>query len=256
MKRKEEMPKIEFLDDCLLVNNEILVLGDVHLGYEDILAGKGIFPRRQLKDTIEKLNSIFWDLNLRAIKLKQIIICGDLKHEFGEISNAEWRETIGLLDFLIEKCENVILIKGNHDSILEPIARKKGINLKDYYNFQGVCFLHGHKIKENWIKKSEILIIAHLHPAITLSDEYKTEKYRCFLQGKWKRKQIYVLPSFSNISTGYDLTKHHYKTRKKYEFLVIPEKNLKNFEIIIYDNKEKKKYGFGKLKKFIDKNKI
>ena len=64
---KNQTPVIEFMNDCLLIDKNILVLADLHIGYEDILAGKGIFPRRQLKDIIEKLNGIFWDLNMKGI---------------------------------------------------------------------------------------------------------------------------------------------------------------------------------------------
>ena len=140
------VPEIRILNGALLINGKILVLSDLHIGYEDIIAGRGVFPRTQLKDIIEKLNGVFWDLDMEGIKIKQIIICGDLKHEFGEISDVEWRETLKLLDYLIDKCKNIVLIKGNHDNILGPIAKKKEIKLKDYYKKGGVCFLHGNKI--------------------------------------------------------------------------------------------------------------
>jgi len=252
IKTKKIDPTIEIMNDCLLIDKEILVLGDFHMGYEDILAGKGVFPRTQLKTTIEKLNDIFWNLNLKAVRLKQIIICGDLKHEFWEISDAEWRETTKILDYLVDKCKDIILIRGNHDKILGPITGKRGVKLKEYYKIKGICFLHGHELYENCLGGVDILIMAHLHPAISISDEYKYEKYKCFLRGKWKRKRVYILPSFSEVNIGYDLIRKDDKIRNKKnkkDFLIIPEDKLKNFEIIIYNNKEKTEYNFGKLKK-------
>jgi len=255
--KKQDKTKIEFMNDCLLIDNGILVLSDLHLGYEDVLVGRGIFPRIQLKDILNKLNNIFWDLNLRGIKLKQIVICGDLKHEFGEISDSEWRETIKLLDFLLEKVNEIILIKGNHDNILGPIVSKREVKLKDYYKIRDICFLHGDKLEERWVKDSKILILGHLHPAVSISDEYKREKYKCFLKGKWKRKQVYVLPSFSEISNGYDLTRiddegiEKRKREVRREFFIIDDKKLKNFEVIIFNNKEGKSYNFKKLKSLI-----
>jgi len=252
VKIKNISPKIKIMRDSLLVNNEILVLSDLHIGYEDVLAGKGIFPRRQLKDIIEKLNGIFFDLNMEGVKLKQIVICGDLKHEFGEISDAEWRETVKLLDFLIKQCKDIVLVQGNHDKILGPIARKREIKLKDYYLVGDVCFLHGDKLHEDCLDKCKTIVTGHLHPSITLGDDYKNEKYKCFLKGRWKRKQVYVLPSFSDVSFGYDLMRKDGNE----EHLFIHYKKLKGFEVIVYNNKNKEEYNFGKLKKLIKKQEI
>ena len=250
MKLKNEKPKIEFVKDALLINQQILAFSDLHIGYEDVLAGRGIFPRHQIKDIIGKLNGIFFDLNMRGIKLEKIIICGDLKHEFGEISNVEWRETIKILDFLVKQCKEVILIKGNHDTFLEPIAKKRGILLKTHYNISGVCFLHGDRLHGACLDGCKIVVFGHLHPSITISDEYKKEKYKCFLKGSWKRKIVYILPSFSEVSLGYDL----FNDNRKISSLIVDDKKLRNFEIIIYNNQDKKEYSFGKLSKFRKNN--
>ena len=241
------VPEIRILNGALLINGKILVLSDLHIGYEDIIAGKGVFPRTQLKDIIEKLNGVFWDLDMEGIKIKQIIICGDLKHEFGEISDVEWRETLKLLDYLIDKCKNIVLIKGNHDNILGPIAKKKEIKLKDYYKKGGVCFLHGNKIYEGCFADCSVVVMGHLHGAISISDKYKKEKYKCFLKGKWKGKVIYILPSFSDVSFGYDLIRWGDEVGRK-GFLIIENSKLKKFSAIVYNNKDKKAYNFGKLK--------
>ncbi|MDD5193471.1 MAG: metallophosphoesterase [Candidatus Nanoarchaeia archaeon] len=250
---------IKFLEDSLLINKEILVLSDVHIGYEEYLYRESLFQRMQLKEIIKKLTRIFDYLDKEKIFIKKIIILGDLKHEFGEISDAEWRETLYVLDFLSSKIkltgrnknkEKIILIKGNHDTILGPIARKKDIQLKDYYKIKKFCFLHGNKLYKDCLKNSNILVLGHLHPSITLSDEYKREKYKCFLKGKWKNKQVYILPSFSDISFGYDLRLLN-EEKHSDGFLIIPSKTLNNFKVIIYNNKENQEYDFGKLKGLI-----
>lgn len=285
-KNPEKNVEIRYLQDSLLIDNSILVLGDLHIGYEEHLTKSGIFPRVQLKEIIEKLNSIFWDLAMEGKKIKKVIILGDLKHEFNQISEAEWSETIKLLDYLDEKIikikvgkkedqnssvndknivnnqkqeERIILIKGNHDNILGPIAKKKEVVLKESYEYEGICFMHGDKLGKGIIDKkcfdgSKILILGHLHPAITLSDDYKREKYKCFLNGKWKingkTKEVYIIPSFSPISIGYDLNSiENSKENDKKDFLIVNNKELLNFKIIIYNNKDKKEYDFGKLKK-------
>jgi uncharacterized protein len=235
------MVKVKFLEDVILVDEKILVFGDLHIGYDDVQMGLiGV----QFKEIIEKLDGIFELVG----KVEKIVVLGDLKHEFGGILDSEWREVLKLIDYLEKKGE-VILIKGNHDNILKPIVEKRNIELKEYYKFKDICFMHGDKLFEQCLDGVETLFVSHLHPAINLSDEYKNEKYKCFLKGLWKKKRVYILPSFSPISYGYDLSKLEIGS-SKFEFIVDDEV-LKNFEVIIYNNKENKSYNFGKLNKMI-----
>src|SRR4030042_5331474 len=117
---------------------KVLVLGDLHLGWEESLNEQGIFvPRRQFQEIVRDLNEVFEKIKKEKIegegrikeeleeKIKEIVVLGDLKHEFGEISEQEWREVKGILDIFKAKAEKVVLIKGNHDTILEPIAERK-----------------------------------------------------------------------------------------------------------------------------------
>jgi putative SbcD/Mre11-related phosphoesterase len=251
---KEHLPLIEFLDNALLIDRKILVLTDFHIGFEEHIIEKGVLPDIQLKEIFSDLNKLFKLINNKGIKLKQIILLGDLKHEFGGISNKEWKETMELIDYLSKKIENrkdILLIKGNHDTILGPIAKKGGIKLKEFYKYKEIAFMHGHKLYENALKNSKILILGHLHPAITIQDKYKKEKYKCFLKGRWKNKQVYIIPSFSRISFGYDLSSLKTIKHNDNEFLIIKERNLEGFQVIIYNSKEDKAYNFGKLRKLI-----
>lgn len=247
--------RIRFLDNALLIDDEekILVIADLHIGYEEAVVEKGIFPRMQTHDIITSLSRIFDKLTKQKINLDKIIILGDLKHEHGKISDAEWRETLYVLDFISKKAKQTILIKGNHDNILGPIATKKNLQIIPLYKYKDILLMHGNKEYKTVLKdkKLKILIFAHLHPAITLSDEYKREKYKCFLFGEYKRKQVYIIPSFNPISLGYDLINDNYEKRKDYEFFIIPQNKFKDFNIVIYNPAEDKAYNFGKLKKLM-----
>lgn len=245
-------PRIRFLNNSLLIDDEILVFGDFHLGVQEHLGG---LPAVQLKEILDNLREIFSYIDKLKVKIKKIVVLGDFKHMFGEISDSEWRESVRLLDYFIEKVgrKNIILIKGNHDRILEPIARKRKIKINNFYVHNDVAFMHGHKeykeVLKDKSKRINILVLGHLHPTISLTDEYKREKYKCFLLGKWKRKIVYILPSFGDTGPGYDVSKEgHFKYR---DSLFINEKSLRDFEIIIYNNNEKKEYNFGKLKDLI-----
>ena len=184
-----------------LAGEKILVIADLHIGYEQALNEQGILaPRAMFKEIEREIKGLL------KLKPKTIVINGDLKHEFGRISRQEWQETIKILELFSEKSK-VVLIKGNHDTILKPIAKKRRIELKDYYLARDVCFIHGHKMfKECLDKKIKTLIMGHRHPALVLRDRAKSESYKCFLVGRWKGKHVIIMPSFFPLVEGSDIS--------------------------------------------------
>ena len=125
------LDSIELIDLALYTNNT-LVVSDFHIGFEEALNKQGILvPRFQFPEIIKRLDSIF--LKLKDKKVERIVICGDLKHEFGTISEQEWRHTLQLLDYFNKRCNEIVLIKGNHDTILGPIAKKREVKVSNYY---------------------------------------------------------------------------------------------------------------------------
>jgi putative SbcD/Mre11-related phosphoesterase len=234
------MEEIRFLYDCLLINN-ILVIGDLHIGYNTN------FYEKNIKN---KLDKIFNYINKNNIKIDKIILLGDIKHNFDKINDVEWREIISFFQYIKKIVSKIVVIKGNHDVILEPIIKKINIKLKNYYkiniNNKKYCFLHGDKIFKECFD-ADFLILGHLHPAIIINDNYKYEKYKCFLKGKLNKKDIIILPSFNDIKYGYNLN----DINKKDDIFFISNKKLKEFEVIIYNDDEEKDYNFGKLKNLI-----
>jgi len=87
-----------------------------------------------------------------------------------------------------------------------------------------------------------------LHPAITLNDSYKKEKFKCFLHGKYKKKEVYIIPSFVPLVFGYDFMDIN-KLEKGFSF--IDNSDLKNFDVVIYNKRDNIEYNFGKLKRLI-----
>lgn len=232
----EILTGIKIIDLCLYIKKEkILVISDLHIGYEEALNKQGIFvPRFQFKDTIERLKKI-----VDSVEINKIIILGDLKHEFGTISETEWKQTLAVLDLFEAKTKDIVLIKGNHDTILGPIARKKNLQILPYEKINDILFIHGDKIVENKdFKTSKIAIMGHEHPAVTLREKAKKETFKCFLLGSYKRKKLIVMPSFNLVTTGTDILK---------ERLLSPYlKDVSNFEVFIIENEEV--YDFGKIK--------
>lgn len=188
------MSKFIFINNSIYFPKEkVLIISDLHLGYEGELLKKGVLvPLTQKKEIIKNLKNI-----LNKVNPKKIIINGDLKHEFGSINKQEWRDVIEVLDLL--NSFEIVIIKGNHDKIIEPIIRKKNVEVVDLYKFSDTLIIHGDKIIKSDCKN---IIIGHEHPAIVLSDKTKKEKYKCFLKGKFNEKELVVLPSFNPLIEG------------------------------------------------------
>ena len=60
-------------------------------------------------------------------KPSTVVLNGDVKHGFSGINDKEWRHILELFD-LITMHAKLIIIKGNHDTILKPIADKRRIS--------------------------------------------------------------------------------------------------------------------------------
>ena len=229
---------IEIIDLCLYMRKEkILIIADTHIGYEEALNKGGVLiPRFGFKEIIQRLEKVFEDIG----KVDKIIINGDVKHEFGTISEQEWRHALRLLDFLSGHCKEIILIKGNHDTILGPIAKKRDVKVVDSYKINDILVVHGHKlIDKDELKGIKTIIIGHEHPAVSIKEGVRQELFKCFLKGKWKRKKLIVQPSFNLVTEGTDVMK---------EKLLSPflEPDLSDFECFIVGDEV---YSFGKLKK-------
>jgi len=221
-----------------------LVLGDLHLGWEESLNEQGIFvPRRQFEETVKDLSKVFEEIEAKEKKIKEIVVLGDLKHEFGEISEQEWREVKEILEVFKRKAEKVVLVKGNHDTILGPIADRKELSVVDYYINEEICFMHGNKLFPECLdEKIKMLVLGHRHPAVVLSDKYKKEKYKCFMVGEWKNKKVVILPSFFPFIEGSEVA------NLEDNRMFIPEKELRNFEVYVVGDEV---YKFGKVKEIV-----
>jgi len=241
--------EFEFIDKALYFPVEkILVMTDLHVGFEEAINKSGVLlPRHQQKETLKDLKSIFEKLEKEKKNIKEIILLGDIKHEFGEISKQEWRDTFRVLRFLLGKCENLIITKGNHDNILGPILKKfPKIRFEKIYFNKKTAFFHGLKkdFKDKGLKDKKIkrIVVGHFHPSITISEKSKREKYKCFLVGKYKGKQMIILPSFFSLREGVNIL-----GRTKPGFLE-GHVDVRNFEIFILGDKI---YDFGKVKDIV-----
>ena len=226
------LPNIEIIDLALWLKEEkTLIIGDIHLGYEEYLQHKGILlPKNQARQIYQQLEKI-----LKKVTPKRIIINGDLKHEFGKVLRQEWKEVLKLIDFLLENCKELILVKGNHDIVLGPIADKRDLTVVNDYQIKDILIVHGDKLVNTGAKT---IIIGHEHPSVTIKDERKRERYKCFLKGKWQKKELIVMPSFNPLLEGTDIIKEQLLS----PFLT----DISKFEVFVASKGEV--FRFGKVK--------
>ena len=183
-----------------LPEHSALVFADVHLGFEGALNRQGVLvPPFQYREVTEHLN-----LALKAARPKKVVINGDLKHEFGGISGQEWAEVMRFLDGL--NGYDVTLVKGNHDTIIGPIAGRGNVKLVNDLKLGTTLFVHGDK-EPGSLKGVKTVVIGHEHPCIGLSEEGRVENVKCFLVGRWKGRNLIVLPSLNFVTEGVDVLK-------------------------------------------------
>ncbi len=243
---KKKQKEFIFIDKTVFFpKHGILAIGDLHLGYEQMLRELGILvPEFMLKDIKENLKRIISNINKKGFKLREIVFLGDIKHFFGYEKEEKYifKNILKFLEKYVNE-ENIILIKGNHDTF--DFCGKK---MENYYIKNNIVFVHGHKsFKEIFDKKVSIIIMAHIHPSVILSEKKgaKREKFKCFLIGNFRGKKIVILPSFFEIVEGINV--NDYIEEYENHFSIIPRKSLLKFKVFVFGDDEKV-YDFGMIK--------
>jgi uncharacterized protein len=266
---------MEFIGKCLYLKVDdgsggrkkekgILVVGDLHLGYEESLNRSGILvTRKMFEEMIKYFDSVFEELERRERedgkerKVNEVVLLGDVKHGFGKGNKQEWGEVLELFDYFIGKMNKgrgfgdgkIIVVKGNHDNYIVNIAGRRKVDVKYYYvvgdGKNKIAFLHGNrKVEEIEGKEINKWVMGHGHPAVRLKDEKtgKEEMYKCFLEGRWKGREIVIVPSFVDYKEGTDPREHDMKLAWKF--------SLNEFDVkIVSEDLKVLEFGaLGKLK--------
>lgn len=86
--------------------------------------------------------------------------------------------------------------------------------------------------------------MGHLHPAVKISDNQKvrSEKYKCFLIGDYKKKKVIIVPSFFPLIEGTSLNEY-----LKDNACIISKNNIIKFNVFAV-GENNQIYNFGLLK--------
>jgi hypothetical protein len=145
----------------------VVVLGDLHIGWEVSLAQQGIHVPSQTAKMLERLKRIITDE-----KPTRIVMLGDVKHSVTGVELEEWKDVPDFFEKLLKLVPSIQVISGNHDGNLEPLTPRQvellgstGVALWERFGL-----LHGHAWPSPVLLGCETLIMGHLHPAVTLRD--------------------------------------------------------------------------------------
>lgn len=155
---------------ALLLENEserVLVLADLHIGWEVSLAQRGIHIPSQTPKLLDKIVHA-----VQICKPTSIIFLGDVKHAVQKVAFEEWRDVPLLFEKLSELVPDIQVIPGNHDGNLEALVTP---NVRIHSStgvllWGTVGMVHGHAWPSPEVAAAERLIMAHLHPVVTFVD--------------------------------------------------------------------------------------
>ena len=222
-------------------NTKILLVADLHLGFEAEWAKKGLETRKpewsfKIIDQLKK--------DIEETLADQLIILGDLEHSFihfrslqrngdGPWVSNKWLREKALSYFMQEvvgtKGLKVSLIRGNQDtSIMKSVRNQIELNVeKETSLFNRLGVFHGHRNPGKEILYSSEIVLGHVHPSIEIIDELSLRhRYPVFAKLTISRKEVLdlfniqiehdeinlsdqvsltILPAYNNFLSGYVL---------------------------------------------------
>ncbi len=203
MRLNDDVELLDGLPVIFIKSINSLVIADPHLGYEGVMAKKGVLiPKVNLKHICAILEK-----SIKATGAKTLIVDGDIKNEFSTVDEEEFNELYEFINFVNEKRVSLVLIKGNHDNFVERYKEPFKLQIhRQEAEIGGYLFFHGEELPVGMNDGTKMLIMGHEHPAISIFNEVgKKEKLRCFLYGRFEGREILVLPAINYFASGTDI---------------------------------------------------
>jgi hypothetical protein len=202
MKIDDDLILLDGMPIAYIKSLKALIIADMHLGYEGVMAKKGILlPKMNLKSIKDMLSKA-----IRDTGATNLIVDGDIKNEFSTVDQEEFNELFDFIGFIRSNNVNLTLIKGNHDNFVERYRDSFGIKVFSQATKMGkYLFFHGEELPLAE-KGAKMYIMGHEHPAIGFYNTGGTkEKIPCFLYGRWRKGRLLVLPAINYFAGGTDV---------------------------------------------------
>ena len=147
-------------------SERVLVVADLHLGWEVALAEKGVHVPSQMPKILNQMLQL-----IDLCKPTRLIFLGDVKHTIAKVEMEEWRDIPDFFEALGKETSNIQVVPGNHDGNLEPllpetvrILPSTGVALGN------VGLFHGHAWPAPEFLGCRSLITGHVHPMVVFRD--------------------------------------------------------------------------------------
>ncbi len=225
---------------CALIKTRktrILVITDLHIGWEIALSQKGIHVPSQTPKLLQKLKNL-----VSMYKPEKLLILGDVKHTVATARASEWQDIPDFFDDLKGHIKKIQIIRGNHDGNLEPLLPENIEILSATGTIAGeVGLFHGHCWPSPALLKCKTLMMGHVHPIVAFRDpagfritrqvwvkaecdgtklaEILLQKHRVKIEKsieetlrkhyrfKLEASQLFIMPSFNDFLGGKPLNK-------------------------------------------------
>lgn len=167
-KKLVEMTQLAPYPACFLSNgsDQVLVISDLHIGWEVALSEKGIHVPSQTDRLMEKLSAL-----LNTLKPDRLIILGDIKHSVDKIEPEERLDVPRFFKFACKMVPRVQVVPGNHDGNIQSllpelveVISSRGFEIGD------VGFFHGHTWPAVELLGCTALVVGHIHPVVIIKD--------------------------------------------------------------------------------------
>jgi putative SbcD/Mre11-related phosphoesterase len=147
-------------------NARIMVIADLHIGWEIALSKEGIHVPTQTPKLLTKLKDL-----LSTYKPQRLLILGDVKHTVATAEKTEWRDVPDFFIELRKLVSEISVMRGNHDGNLEPLLPEM-VNMLPATGvvFNDVGFFHGHRWPSPNLLKCKTLVMGHVHPVVAFRD--------------------------------------------------------------------------------------
>ncbi len=183
-----------------VVAGKTLIIADLHVGIEREFWRAGVRASGLSRRVGERVEEI-----LGRTRPKRIVIVGDFKHNIPDFTQREAEEVRRIAEMIASQGE-LLIVKGNHDGDIEKILPWAPVYPGSGMEIEGIYVLHGHARPAEDALGAKLLVMGHLHPAVTLRHRFGRVQKKAFVVGEWKGIPIIVLPALSPLFVGMDVT--------------------------------------------------
>jgi len=205
----------------------ILVVADLHIGWEVKLVEQGIHVPSQTPKILEKIIQL-----IENCKPTGIIFLGDVKHAIAKVEMEEWRDIPDFFEAIANRVSNIQVIPGNHDGNLEPLLPELVKVLPPTGIVSGdVGLFHGHTWPAPELLKCRDLVTGHVHPTVAFRDPLGFRitrqvwvKAKC--NGSHLAKSLLKSLNIKSAKDPIDLLQKHFKIKfKALNLFIMPSFN-------------------------------